>query len=51
MELSAEQLLAAIQRDFPREYEISALRLVNAIQAARLVELEPRVEQEPKQEV
>ncbi len=40
MTISTEELLKAIQRDFPLEYELCAMRTLNAAQARRIAELE-----------
>jgi hypothetical protein len=40
MDIQITDLVIAFQRDYPREYEITALRLVNTAQAARIAELE-----------
>lgn len=39
MEIDATQVLDAFRRDYPREYEITVLRLVNAAQAKKIAEL------------
>jgi len=52
MELGAEQLLTAIERHFPREYEIAALRLVSAMQAEQIAELERSADRaEPQNDI
>lgn len=45
--IPAEKLLAAIRADWPREYEISALRLLTVMQDERISELEKPASAEP----
>lgn len=43
VDMSAVELLEAIRRDWPKEYEISALRMVGRVQAQHVAELEARL--------
>lgn len=47
--VSADEFVDAFRRDFPAQYEITALRLLNGAQAKRIAELEaqrPQVREE-----
>ncbi len=38
--VSAEEFVTAFQKDWPTQYELTALRLVNQLQAQRIADLE-----------
>ncbi|HVV25256.1 MAG TPA: hypothetical protein VHF06_37845 [Pseudonocardiaceae bacterium] len=40
LSVTADEFVAAFQRDFPQQFEITALRLVNQMQSRRIAELE-----------
>ncbi|WP_156213462.1 hypothetical protein [Lentzea aerocolonigenes] len=40
MEITEHELIEALQRDWPREFEISMLRVMNSRQSQRIKELE-----------
>lgn len=42
--LSQDEVMAAMARDFPREYQIAVLTVANAQQARRIAELERRIQ-------
>ncbi len=47
--ISQDELLATMARDFPKEYQISCLTVLNAQQARRIAELERRPQTAPEQ--